>query len=57
MGRPGWASNSNGEKKQRTWPEGPVPPCFAFSKSVSEGLIRELAFKNGYRESRSRRIS
>jgi hypothetical protein len=45
------------EKKQRTWPEGPVPPCFAFSKPVSEGLIRELAFKNGYRESRAREIT
>ena len=42
---------------QKTWPEGPVPPCFAFSKPVSEGLIRELAFKNGYRESRAREIT
>ena len=39
------------------WPEAPVPPCFVFSKPVSEGLIRELTFENGYRESRAREIT
>src|SRR5262249_39688261 len=45
-----WASDSNGEKKQRTWPDGPVSRRFGFSKLVSEGLIRENAFESGYRE-------
>ena len=44
-------------EKQRTWPEGSVPPCFAFSTPVSEGLIRELAFKNSYRKSRAHEIT
>ena len=45
------------EKKQRTWPEGPVSRRFTFSKPVFEGLIREIAFENGYREPRARRIA
>ena len=45
------------EKKQRTWPEAPVPPLFSFSKPVSERLIREVTFQNGYRESRSCEIT
>ena len=44
-------------KKQRTWPEAPVPPRFPFSKPISDGLNREITFENGYRESRSREIS
>ena len=45
------------EKKQRTWPEGPVSRRFTFSKPVFDGLIRELAFESGYREPRARRIA
>jgi hypothetical protein len=43
-------------KNQRTWSEAPVPPRFAFSKPISEGLNREIVFENGYRESRILRI-
>jgi hypothetical protein len=46
-----------GRKNQRTWSEAPVPPRFAFSKAVSEGLNREIEFENVYRESKFRRIS
>src|SRR5262249_19736707 len=45
------------EKKQRTWLQDPVSRRFAFSKPVSEGLIRELAFKNSYRELKAREIA
>jgi hypothetical protein len=38
------------EKKRRTWLETPVSPRFAFSKPVSEGLIREVSFESDYRE-------
>ena len=41
------------EKKTTNWSDAPVPPCFAFSKPVSEGLIRELAFENGYSRAKS----
>ena len=36
---------------------GSSPPRFVFSKPVSDELIREISFENGYRESRSRGIS
>src|SRR5262249_23805564 len=50
-------SPSCAEKKQRTWSRTPLPRRFAFSKPVSEGLNREIAFENGYREVRTRRIA
>jgi probable HAF family extracellular repeat protein len=38
-------------KNQRTWFKAPIPPHFPFSKPISERLIREITFENGYRES------
>ena len=37
-------------ERQRSWPGALVSRHFAFSKPVSEGLIRENAFESGYRE-------
>jgi hypothetical protein len=45
------------EKKTTNLARGPVWPSFPFSKPISEGLIREIAFENDYRESRTRAIT
>ena len=50
-------SDSNGEKKQRTWLEAPGSLRRAFSKLISARLIREGRYESGFRESEARGIA